>query len=99
MPDEMGIHPRDASTKDEHIRAVERVLQAWRDTGKLPGFAGSSPEHASALARQGFRFITAGSDLGFMLGGAADGLRVMRSGWQSAKAARSGQPGSGGDKA
>ncbi len=78
----MGIHPRDAANREEHARAIERVLEACRNTGKIPGFAGNSPEHAVALARQGFRYITAGSDLGFLLSGAAEGLRVM-SGWQS----------------
>ncbi len=81
----LGIHPREAANRDEHARAVERVLRACRDTGKVPGFAGSSPEHAVALAKQGFRYLTAGSDLGFMLSGAAEGLRVM-SGWNSGSA-------------
>ncbi len=78
----MGIHPREAASREEHARAVERVLQACRNTGKIPGFAGNSPEHAVALAKQGFRYLTAGSDLGFMLAGAAEGLRLM-AGWQS----------------
>jgi 4-hydroxy-2-oxoheptanedioate aldolase len=78
----MGIHPRDAANRDEHARAIEQVLRACRNTGKIPGFAGNSPAHAVALARQGFRFLTAGSDLGFMLGGAAEGLNLM-SGWRA----------------
>lgn len=67
----MGIHPRDMSQSEEHARAVERVLQACRNTGKIPGFAGASPQQALELAAQGFQFLTAGSDSGFLLSGAA----------------------------
>src|SRR5215218_8074530 len=46
----MGIHPRDRHDNDRHRRAVERILQACRNTGKIPGYAGGSPEEALELA-------------------------------------------------
>lgn len=73
----MGIHPRDAANHDGHQRAIERILQACRDTGTIPGFAGGSPEEALRLADQGFQFLTCGSDLGFMLDGARAGVKRL----------------------
>jgi 2-keto-3-deoxy-L-rhamnonate aldolase RhmA len=54
------------------------VLKACENTGTVPGYAGGSPEQGKQLAEQGFRFITAGSDIGFILKGAADGLKLLR---------------------
>jgi 4-hydroxy-2-oxoheptanedioate aldolase len=74
----MGIHPREMFQREEHARAIERVLQACRNTGKIPGFAGSSPQHGMELAKQGFQFLTAGSDAGFLLGGSAAALKLFQ---------------------
>ena len=73
----MGIHPRQAANDDRHARAIERVIEACKNTGKIPGFAAFSPEDAKMRAEQGFRFLTAGSDAGFMLGGARAGLVTL----------------------
>ena len=73
----MGIHPSEMFQRDEHARAIERVLQACRNTGKIPGFAGSSPQHGVELAKQGFQFLTAGGDSGFVLGGAAAAVKMF----------------------
>mgnify|MGYP001446371213 FL=1 len=75
----MGIHPSKMFEREEHARAVERVLQACRNTGKIPGFAGNSPQHGMDLAAQGFQFLTAGSDVGFLLGGAAAAIKLFAS--------------------
>lgn len=73
-----GVHPRDGG-RDERVQgAIERVLTACRNTGKIPGFAAFSPEDARRRADQGFRYLTAGSDLGFMLAGARAGLHTLR---------------------
>lgn len=76
----MGIHPRQMGQSEEHARAVERVLQACRNTGKVAGYACSSLEEAARRAKLGFQFLTAGSDIGFMLSGARAGLKVLRGG-------------------
>ena len=73
----MGIHPRNAPNDDRHARAIERVVEACNNTGTIPGFAAFSPEDAKRRAEQGFRFLTAGSDAGFMLGGARAGLEML----------------------
>lgn len=73
-----GVHPRDGAQDDRVQGAIERVLTACRNTGTIPGFAAFSPEDARRRADQGFQYLTAGSDLGFMLGGARAGLSVLR---------------------
>ncbi|MDQ3703359.1 MAG: aldolase/citrate lyase family protein [Chloroflexota bacterium] len=73
----MGIHPKDMAKDDRHARALERVVQACRNTGKIPGLACASPEEAKRRAEQGFQFLTAGSDVGFMLAGARAGLQTL----------------------
>ncbi len=73
----MGIHPRDAANHEGHQRALERVIQACRNTGKIPGFAAASPEDAIRRAQQGFRYLTSGSDVGFLVGGARAGLKTL----------------------
>jgi 4-hydroxy-2-oxoheptanedioate aldolase len=73
----MGIDPKHKNDDERVQRAVERVLAACRNTGKIPGYAGDSPDQAKELAARGFRFLTAGSDLGFMLAGARDGVKLL----------------------
>ncbi len=73
----MGIHPRDMFSDDRHARAIERVLTACANTGKIPGFAANDPADALARAAQGFHFLTAGSDVGFMLTAAESGIKTL----------------------
>ena len=73
----MGIDPRKAAQDDRHARALEQILTACRNTGKAPGLACPTPQDAKQRADQGFQFLTAGSDVGFMLGGARAGLPVL----------------------
>jgi len=73
----MGIHPRDAANDESHQRSLERVIQACRDTGKIPGFAADDPADAFRRAEQGFRYLTAGSDSGFLLEGAKAGVKTL----------------------
>lgn len=73
----LGIHPRDAGNDERHARAIERVVEACNNTGKIPGFAAFTPEDALKRAAQGYRFLTAGTDASFMLGGARAGLVTL----------------------
>lgn len=75
----MGIHPGRAGDDDRHAQALERVVQACRNTGKVAGLACGSPEEMVRRAAQGFQFLTGGSDMGFILQGAAAGLATLRS--------------------
>jgi 4-hydroxy-2-oxoheptanedioate aldolase len=73
----MGFHPREMNQREEHARALEKVLQACRNTGTIPGIACGSPEDALRRANQGFRFVTAGGDAGMILNGAAAGIKTL----------------------
>lgn len=73
----LGVHPRDMGKDDRHARALEQVVQACRNTGKIPGLACFGPDDAVRRAEQGFQFLTAGGDSDFMLAGALAGLRTL----------------------
>jgi 4-hydroxy-2-oxoheptanedioate aldolase len=73
----LGIHPRDMTTDERHRRSLEQVVQACRNTGKIPGLACGSPAEAKQRVEQGFRFLTAASDVGMLLGGASAGLETL----------------------
>ncbi len=66
----LGFHPSEMDDREEHALALETVLKACENTGKIPGIAGRSVEDALHRAGQGFRFITATSDGGLLDAGA-----------------------------
>jgi 4-hydroxy-2-oxoheptanedioate aldolase len=74
----LGFHPREIPQRDEHARALERVVQACRNTGKIPGIDVGAPDTAAQRAALGFRCIWMGSDMRFMLNGAAAGLKGVK---------------------
>lgn len=76
----MGIDPRKAAEDERHVRATERVLQSCKNTGKAAGFACNSTEEARKRADDGWQFLTAGSDVGFLMGGAQQALTTLRIG-------------------
>lgn len=82
----MGFHPREMDQREEHARALEQIIQACRNTGTIPGIAGRSIEDGVNRAKMGFQFITAGSDVGFVLSGAAAGLKALRQAAQTSPA-------------
>ncbi|HVG96872.1 MAG TPA: aldolase/citrate lyase family protein [Chloroflexota bacterium] len=73
----MGIHPREMADDPRHNAALERIVTACRNTGTVPGLACNTPEDARRRAGQGFQYLTAGSDAGFLLGGARAGLKTL----------------------
>ncbi|MFL5761289.1 MAG: HpcH/HpaI aldolase family protein [Thermomicrobiales bacterium] len=76
----MGLHPRHRSEDERVLKAVDQVLEACRNTGKIAGYAADGPAQAKAYAERGFRFLTAGSDIGFMLAGASAGVDLLLKG-------------------
>jgi 2-keto-3-deoxy-L-rhamnonate aldolase RhmA len=73
----MGVDPRKAHESDEHARALEKVVQACKNTGKIPGIAAGGIEDGKRRAAQGFQYIICGSDSGFMMAGARAGLKEL----------------------
>jgi 4-hydroxy-2-oxoheptanedioate aldolase len=76
----LGIHPREQFNHDGHKRALEKVVQACRNTGKIPGISGFGIEDGIERARAGFQYITAGGDQDFLMQGALAGLQRLRAG-------------------
>ncbi len=74
----LGFHPAEMHEREEHHAALETVLQACRNTGKIPGIAGGGLEDARQRYDQGFRFITVTSDMGLLVGGAHDTMAALR---------------------
>lgn len=73
----LGVHPSQMDSHDGHARAIERVLEACRNTGKIPGFAAFTVPEAIRRLQQGFLYLTAGSDGGFLTDGASDAMRRL----------------------
>lgn len=59
---DMG-HPQDLKNP-EVVAAVDRILRACQEHGKIPGIVTGSPEAAAERIRQGFRIVTIMNDLG-----------------------------------
>ncbi len=74
----MGFHPREIPKHEEHMRALERIVQACRNTGKIPGIDTGVPNQAALRVQQGFRFIPMGSDARFLTTAAAAGLAMVK---------------------
>ncbi len=74
----LGHRPGSESGLKALGEAVNQIHEACKATGKIAGFAGGSPQEAKALADRGFRFLTAGSDAGFMMAGAKAGIELLR---------------------
>ncbi len=73
----LGFHPSTMHEHEEHQAALEAVLQACRNTGKIPGIAGGGLEDACRRHAQGFRFITVTSDLGLLTSSARDTIAAL----------------------
>jgi 4-hydroxy-2-oxoheptanedioate aldolase len=73
----LGVNPSDMDGSDELERALERVLRACSDAGKVPGIAGLTLERAARRSNQGFRFVTAGNDVHLLSSAAVAGLETL----------------------
>ena len=62
----MGIDPDKSAGDPRQEEAIARVLEACRNTGKIPGFAAWNPEDALQRAEQGFQFLTCGIDVTYI---------------------------------
>jgi 4-hydroxy-2-oxoheptanedioate aldolase len=73
----LGFHPREIPQRDEHARALEHVVQACQNTGKIPGIDIGGPDLAVLRVQQGFRFVVMGSDVRFLQGGATAAIKTV----------------------
>jgi len=59
-------------------RAIDRIGAAAKKAGKISGIYCRDAERALAMAKRGFRFITVGSDQGFLRDGAAAQWQALK---------------------
>jgi 4-hydroxy-2-oxoheptanedioate aldolase len=74
----LGAKPSQAWTDERVQSALEKVLVACKNTGKAPGYAGGDADEGRRLVERGYRFITVGSDIGFLIEGAQATLTALR---------------------
>ena len=82
----MGFHPREAARREEHVRMLERVIRACRNTGKVPGIDTGASESVVRRVEQGFIFIPMGSDVKFMRAGAVAEVKLAKEAAEKLKA-------------
>jgi len=58
-------------------RAIDTICKAAQQAGKIPGIYCPTATRAQAMARRGFRFLTIGSDIGFLRAAAAGALGAL----------------------
>ena len=73
----MGIDLSTAEGKEVHAAAIRGVIEACRKAGKIPGIGTGDVAVAKRWIDEGCLFVSAGSDDGFMLGGAEETLRHL----------------------
>jgi 4-hydroxy-2-oxoheptanedioate aldolase len=82
-PSDLSMGLTDGKTLDPHSPEVEaaldQILAACKQAGKIPGLFCIDAERALATAKRGFRFLTIGSDLGFLRAGVAEQLNKLKS--------------------
>lgn len=74
----LGLEPRQDSDEPALIEALETVVGAARRHAVTPGIHTASPVYARRMAEAGFRFITLGSDVGYLAGGAREAIAAVR---------------------
>lgn len=82
-PSDLSMALSEGKTLDAHSpeveAALEQILAACKKAGKIPGLYCIDAERALATAKRGFRFLTIGSDLGFLRAGAMEQLAKLKS--------------------
>ena len=76
----LGFPPAPYHDDPQYAGAVQRVLEACRKHGVVPGFHGGNPANAIARVGQGFRFVEVCEDMGAMARAAAADLKAVRDG-------------------
>jgi 4-hydroxy-2-oxoheptanedioate aldolase len=76
----LGFPPASYHDDPKYAGAVQRVLDACRKHGVIPGFHGGNPANARARIEQGFRFVEVCEDMGAMARAAAADLSAVRQG-------------------
>jgi 4-hydroxy-2-oxoheptanedioate aldolase len=73
----LGARPADAWTDERVLSSLDKVLEACRNTGTIPGYAGGDADEGRRLFDLGFRYITVGADVSFLVEGARSTLAAL----------------------
>ncbi len=65
-------------TAPEVERAIDQICATAKKAGKIPGIYCNGAERALAMAKRGFRYITAGGDTGYLRDGVAAQLKTLK---------------------
>jgi 4-hydroxy-2-oxoheptanedioate aldolase len=65
-------------TAPEVERAIDQIAAAAKRAGKIAGIYCSNAERAIVMAKRGFRFVTAGGDVGYLRDGLTAQLKVLK---------------------
>jgi len=65
-------------TAPEVERAIDLICAAAVKAGKIPGIYCGDAERALTMAKRGFKFITVGSDHGFLRAGIAEQVKALK---------------------
>jgi len=65
-------------TAPEVERAIDNICAAAVKAGKIPGIYCRDAERALAMAKRGFKFLTIGSDHGFLRAGIAEQVKAVK---------------------
>jgi 4-hydroxy-2-oxoheptanedioate aldolase len=81
-PSDLSIGLTDGAELDPHSATVEqaldRIVAAARNAGKVAGLYCANAERAVACAKRGIRFMAVASDLAFLRAGAAAQIKVLK---------------------
>lgn len=72
----MGVDVTTPQGAQEHLRAILKVRDACRATGKIPGICGVGD--AQHWLDEGFLFVTAASDYGYLLSAAPQTVQALK---------------------
>lgn len=76
----LGCAPAFDELEPKVSQAIDHILERTRAHGLVAGIHNATPKAALARAARGFRFVTAGADVGFMIAGGQGAVAQMRAG-------------------
>jgi 4-hydroxy-2-oxoheptanedioate aldolase len=88
----LGCEPRLDPTEEEVVKAIEYILARARKKKIVAGIHTATTGNAQNMIRQGFQFVTVGTDVRLLIAKVSEVLQTMGRGPSAAKAAST-QPG------
>jgi 4-hydroxy-2-oxoheptanedioate aldolase len=74
----LGMQPTGDNNEPQHVATVQKILERCKAHKVAAGIHTSSVEYSQRYLRDGFNFVTLGTDSGFMMRAAAEDLAAAR---------------------